>query len=151
MKPIIILLSLIFIIYSQPNDTASYKFDTSLDSAIDKASTEFNKEHAKEIKALTTVNGLTECDVAAKITGYQQQLHNLHQATNELTRDQLANYKQSSFNNAMALISIGAGTVASIVAVSNVWHKKAYKTPTIEITLGVGVIAVGWSRFLRQW
>jgi hypothetical protein len=153
MRFIIILLSLIFITYSQPNDTIGYKFDVILDS-INKVT---DKEHAKEIKTLTTVpiiDSSTWCDkeaVAAEITKYQQQLHDLQQATYELTCNELANYKRSAFNNSMALVSIGAGVVAGIVAISNVRHEKAYKTPTIEITLGVGLIAGGISRFIHQW
>ena len=155
MKSIIILLLFTFIIYPQSSDTTQYKFDT-INSVVDRVSALINKEHAKEIKPLTTVpiDSSTWCDkeaVAATITQYKQQLYNLQQATYELTRDQLANYKQSSFNNSMALISIGAGIVASIVAVSNVRHEKAYKTPVIEISLGVGAIAGGLSRFIRRW
>jgi K+/H+ antiporter YhaU regulatory subunit KhtT len=152
MKFVIVLLSFISILYSQ--DTAGYKFDVILDSVINKAAVEVNKEHSKEIKALTTVDSSTECDkeaVAAEIAQYQQQLHALQQATYELTCNELANYKRCAFNNSMAIVSIGAGIVASIVAISNVWHEKAYKTPTLEITLGVGVVAAGLSRFIRQW
>ena len=148
MKPVIILLSFIFAVYSQPNDTARYKFDVVLDSAIN------NAHINKEIKAVKAVDSSTECDkeaVAAEITRYQQQLHSLQQATYELACNELTHYKQSAFNNSMALVSIGAGIAASIVAVSNVRHEKAYKTPTIEITLGVGVIAGGLSRFIHQW
>jgi hypothetical protein len=97
---------------------------------------------------------MNECDkeaVAASITQYQKQLHAVQQATYELTRDQLAYYKQSSFINSMAAISIGAGIAAGVVTISNIRHEKAYKTPVIEITLGVGLIAQGMSRFVRQW
>jgi hypothetical protein len=155
----ILIVFIVFNIYSQPaagviSDTARYKIDMSLDSAIDKASVEVSNEHGKEIKALTTVDSSTWCDkeaVAAEITRYQQQLHALQQATYELTRNELTKYKHCALNNSMALVSIGAGIVAGVVTVSNVWHRKAYKTPTIEITLGVGVIAGGVSRFIRQW
>jgi hypothetical protein len=150
MKFFIVLLFIV--LNSYPQQATSYS--AWYDSTLNKASAETNKEHSKEIKALTTVDSSTWCDkeaVAATINQYKQQLYNLQQATYELTRDQLANYKQSSFINSMALISIGAGIVAGVVAISNVRHEKAYKTPTIEITLGVGVLAGGLSRFIRRW
>ncbi|MGB7569954.1 MAG: hypothetical protein WBM07_18970, partial [Chitinivibrionales bacterium] len=67
------------------------------------------------------------------------------------SRDQLAHYKQNSFNNSMAIVSVGFGILAGVVAVSNVLHEKAYKTPVIEISLAVGLIAGGLSRFIKQW
>ena len=158
MKSIIVLLSIIFTTYSQSLDTTTssplLNFNPIMDSALQKTSTGVNKEHAKDIKVLTPVDSSTECDkeaVAATINQYQQQLHNLQQATFELSRDQLAHYRQNSFNNSMAIVSVGVGIVAGVVAVSNVLHEKAYKTPVIEISLAVGLIAEGLSRFIKQW
>lgn len=48
MKLVIVLLSFISIIYSQPKDTAGYKFDVILDSVINKATVEVNKEHSRD-------------------------------------------------------------------------------------------------------
>ena len=152
-KFLFLLLLFASIVYSQSSDTTQNKFD-SINSVVDRVSALINKDHAKEILKAVPIDSSTWCDkeaVAAEITRYQKQLHDLQRATYELTRDQLANYKQNSFNNSMALISIGTGIVAGVVAISNVRHEKSYKTPVIEVSLGVGVLAGGLSRFIRQW
>lgn len=158
MKSIVVLLSIIFISYSQSIDTTTIppllNLNPIMDSALLKTSKDVNKNQAKDIKVLTPVDSSTECDkeaVAATINLYQQQLHNLQQATFELSRNQLANYRKSAFNNSMAIVSVGAGIVAGIVAISNVRHEKAYKTPVIEISLAIGLVAEGLSRFIKQW